>query len=128
MNMKNVRLVHLYLGCFFAPLLVFFTVTGCAQMFAWHEQKKSDPRPPSARTQLFDTLGRVHMHGGNQRGSAPASFRLLILAMTAGFLVTVFLGVWMAFRFSQKPMLVWLCLLSGILIASPFLAKAFRVD
>ena len=126
MNLKALRTVHLYLGCFFAPLLIFLVVTGCCQIFALHEQPKGAPF--SARVEFFDRLSRVHMKGGKEKGQAPVSFRMVVLAMTLGFVVTTALGVWMAFRFAQTPSAVWLCLASGGLITLWFVAKAFGVE
>jgi len=36
--MKKLRRVHLYLGCFFAPLLIFYVVTG------WYQTVNPDRR------------------------------------------------------------------------------------
>jgi len=38
--MKFLRTLHLYLGCLFAPMLIFFAVSGSWQLFNWHESKK----------------------------------------------------------------------------------------
>ncbi|HXM32770.1 MAG TPA: hypothetical protein VN921_03880 [Chthoniobacterales bacterium] len=38
--MKFLRTLHLFLGCLFAPMLIFFAVTGSWQLFNWHESKK----------------------------------------------------------------------------------------
>ena len=123
MNLKTVRLVHLYLGCFFTPLLAFFVITGCLQAFDLHEQDKNAPY--SARADFLGHLSNVHMHGGQEKGPIAWPFRLVVSAITAGFLIMSGLGVWMAFRFSQKPILVWVCLLSGTLVILKFILKAF---
>ena len=124
MNLKTARLVHLYLGCFFTPLLVFFVITGCFQIFDLHEQHKNAPY--SARAEFLGHLSDVHMKGGQQeKGPVSWPFRLVVLAMTMGFVIMSGLGVWMAFRFSQKPILVWVCLLSGTLVILKFILKAF---
>ena len=123
MNLKTARSVHLYLGCFFTPLLVFFVITGCFQAFDLHEQHKDAPY--SARAEFLGHLANVHMKGGQDEGPISWPFRLVVLAITAGFLIMSGLGVWMAFRFSQKPILVWVCLLSGTLVILKFILKAF---
>jgi hypothetical protein len=38
--MRFLRTLHLYLGCLFAPTLIFFSVTGSWQLFNWHESTK----------------------------------------------------------------------------------------
>lgn len=46
MNIKIARSVHLYLGCFFAPLLTIFIITGVVQIFNLHEARKNGYKPP----------------------------------------------------------------------------------
>jgi hypothetical protein len=38
--MKTIRLVHFYLGVFFAPLVIFFAFTGALQVFKLHERNR----------------------------------------------------------------------------------------
>ncbi len=108
------RKIHLYLGCLFAPVLVFFVVSGCWQTFRLNDAKKDGSYTPPA---LIKVLSAVHTHQSTVAGKGPSSapFRIFVLAMTAAFLVTVILGVLMAFQVSKKnPWVVWLCLLIGI--------------
>ena len=126
MNLKTLRTVHMYLGFFFAPLLIFFVITGCCQMMNLHEQRKSAVFSP--RAEFFDKLSRVHMRGGKHKGQASLPFRLVVLAMTVGFVTTTVLGVWMAFRFTQNASAVWLCLLFGAVITLSFVSKAFLIE
>ena len=39
-RMKFLRTLHLFLGCLFAPMLIFFAVTGSWQLFNWHESTR----------------------------------------------------------------------------------------
>lgn len=111
--MKTLRLIHLYLGCFFAPLLLFFVISGCWQTFALHvERKDGTYRPPA----VLKLLSEVHMNEIAEGSRTSLPFRLVVVAMSLGLLVTTSLGIIMAFRFSKSPNLVWLALTAGVLV------------
>lgn len=47
--LKNSRQIHLYLGVFTTPALLFFAITGALQTFSFHETTKgSDYKPPKS--------------------------------------------------------------------------------
>ena len=110
MDMKLIRNMHLYLGVFFAPLLLFFVVTGFVQTFNWHE----DGAPA-----IIKTLSEVHKHQrlscGEDCHDPSIVFRSLIVLMCAGLLASTILGIMMAFKF-RPGLRVWVCLLAGIAI------------
>ncbi|GLQ97158.1 PepSY domain-containing protein [Dyella mobilis] len=55
--LKIVRQIHLYVGVFIAPALLFFALTGGLQVFSLHETTRgSDYRPP----QWLVTLAQLH--------------------------------------------------------------------
>jgi hypothetical protein len=55
--LKTSRLLHLYLGVFTTPALIFFAFTGFLQTFSFHETTKgSNYKPP----QIFVELGQLH--------------------------------------------------------------------
>lgn len=55
--LRAMRLVHLYLGVFTAPALLFFAFTGALQTFSLHETTKgSSYKPP----QWAVVLGQIH--------------------------------------------------------------------
>jgi hypothetical protein len=55
--LKYIRLVHLYLGVFLAPALLFFAFTGALQTFSLHEiTRGSNYKPPAWAV----TLGQIH--------------------------------------------------------------------
>lgn len=75
--MKLIRKLHLYLGCLFAPLIIFFSITGAWQTFNFHESSKDKTYTPLA---WVSTLSEVHK---NQRtelyaGCAPFSAFALV--------------------------------------------------
>jgi hypothetical protein len=117
MNIKAMRSVHLYLGCFFAPLLMFFLISGCWQTFGLHQGARdgSGYQPPA----IIKSLSQVHKDqrwaGAQMRPKPSVPFRYLILLMTLGLLVTTILGIVMAFKYT-KPWQVWACLGLGFLV------------
>ena len=114
MDIKTIRKVHLYLGCFFAPLLMFFLISGCLQTFYLHHDMKSGHKA----TTIAKYTGEVHTHqnwGPYYNGHSSVSFRYLVLLMAAGLIATTILGIIMAFKFA-KAWVVWVCLLLGIAI------------
>ncbi len=101
--MNRLRRIHLYLGCLFAPLLVFFAATGACQMLGIP----------------VVSLTLVHNQG---LGSIP--FRLLAAAMGISVVATSGLGVAMAFRMGGNRANVWACLAFGTLVPAAMLAIA----
>lgn len=116
MNIKAMRNVHLYLGCFFAPLLIFFLFTGCLQTFGLHEANKETGYQPPA---VIKSLAQVHKDqrwvDNNLRPQPSVIFRYLVLLMSLGLLVTTVLGTMMAFKYT-RPWLVWACLFTGVFL------------
>jgi len=55
--LKSIRLLHLYLGIFIAPSLLFFAFTGALQTFSLHETTRgSSYKPPAWAV----TLAQIH--------------------------------------------------------------------
>lgn len=118
--MRFLRTLHLYLGCLFAPMLIFFAVTGSWQLFNWHESKKdlSYTAPPALAALSF-----VHKdaHIPGTPGRQPTPLRYFMLSAAAGLVATAGIGVVMAYRFSQRPMVATACLLAGIALPTVLL-------
>jgi uncharacterized iron-regulated membrane protein len=113
--MKFLRKVHLYLGCLFAPTLIFFAVTGSWQLFNWHEPTKDHTyTPPRAVAVLSDIHKDAHIPP--TPGRRPTPLRYFMLAAAIGLIVSAVLGVIMAYRFSRRPMAATICLLGGIIV------------
>ncbi len=113
---KLLRKAHLYLGCFFAPVLVFFIVSGVAQTFDLHVQRKNSSYVPP---QVLRTMAEVHQHQRvttkDVRPPPSENFRLFVLAMSIGLFLNIALGITMAFK-SVDPKTVWVVILLGILV------------
>jgi hypothetical protein len=55
--LKNIRLLHLYLGVFIAPSLLFFAFTGALQIFSLHRTTRGSSYKPPA---WVVTLAEIH--------------------------------------------------------------------
>jgi hypothetical protein len=110
--MKLLRKIHLFLGCFFAPILVFFICTGWYQTVT-HDRKKG---LGEAETWV-EKLTTVHV---DQIYPSPAAetysttaFKYFIVVMSLALLATILLGIILAFRFSRRKWPVFLSLVLG---------------
>jgi hypothetical protein len=111
--MKFLRTLHLYLGCLFAPMLIFFAVTGSWQLFNWHESTKDKTyTAPPALAALSFVHKDAHIPG--TPGRQPTPLRYFMLATAIGLVATAIIGLIMAYRFSQRPIVATVCLLLGI--------------
>lgn len=113
--MRTVRRLHLYLGCFFAPLLLFYVATGWYQTFNPNRAKTA----AESETWLM-RLRQVHVDqiypSATAQGYSPRLFRGLVAVMALALSATVALGVFLAFRGSRTPWPVALCLVLGVLV------------
>ena len=119
--MKYLRKLHLYLGCLFAPALIFFILSGSWQTFRLHEEKKDGSYHPPA---WVESLSAIHMDQRFPAGAKHASmpFRFFVVTMAFFLLMTITLGILLAFQVSKKtPWAVWLCLLAGVVLPILFL-------
>lgn len=119
--MRLVRQIHLYLSVFFAPLLIFYIGTGWYQTVSIQRNKTLGEQDTFA-----NRLSSVHVDQvyPNPRGTGEYSttlFKGLIIAMSICLLVTIALGIYLAFRSSRKSWTVWACLAFGIGLPALFL-------
>jgi len=115
--------MHLYLGCFFAPLLILFAVSGAFQTFELHSDKKSGFKAPK----IIKAISEVHIHqrikGYDYKKEKNINhspiFRIFVLFLVIGFITTTVLGIIMAYQFIPQKSIVWTLLISGAFI--PFM-------
>ena len=116
--MKLLRRLHLYLGCFFAPLLLFYLATGWYQTVTLRRNKA-----PGEAEDWLSRLRSVHVDQIYPADSAdsysPWLFRALVVIMSVALIATVVLGLILAFRSLRQRWPVWLSL--GLGIALPVL-------
>ena len=115
--MKLLRRLHLYLGCFFAPLLLFFTATGWVQTVSMHRNKATGESESGA---WWQTLTSIHVDQVYPLETAdafdPRLFQYLVVAMSICLILTVLLGVYLAFKSIRSKWWVSMVLLAGILL------------
>ena len=100
--MQKLRSLHLYLGCIFAPLLLFFAVSGIWQTVGLHSH-------------LLERLSTIHTSHGLKSGDGFSSLglKMFVLLMAASFIVSTILGVVLALKFSRRRAALY-CLGLGI--------------
>ncbi len=109
-SMKKLRDLHLYLGCIFAPMIVFFAISGLWQMFGLGASKKNEHG--SAALAYLSTIHTGHIPKSG--GLSSPYMEWFVIAMAVCLVFTILLGVVMAYRFGRKKITVY-CLLAGIL-------------
>lgn len=112
--MQKLRSIHLYLGCVFAPLLLFFAISGIWQTLGF-------------RTPLLLKLSSIHTQAHWKDGSELGSFplQMFVVVMTISFILTTVLGIVMAIRFGRSRKAAYGCLIVGT--AVPLVLVLMRV-
>ena len=111
--MRFLRRLHLYLGCVFAPTLIFFAVSGSWQLFNWHQSTKDRSY---LAPRALEVLSYVHKeaHVPTTPARRPTPLRYFLCAAAVGLVISTALGVIMAYRFSRQPLVATICLFAGI--------------
>jgi hypothetical protein len=112
-----IRRAHTFLSLFFTPLLLLFIGTGCWQML-WPEEFREKNGPVR---KLLEKLSTIHTDGyfprAGQADPSTAIFHILVGAMGVCLLLTILLGLWLAWKQSAKKH--WALLALGLGIAVP---------
>jgi len=105
--MKKIRSLHLYLGCIFAPMLLFFAVSGIWQTLGLHFQ-----------SHFLLRLSTIHMSHGLKTNDGFSSIFMMIfvICMAVSFIISVILGVIMALKFGGSKRVAFYCLAAGVVI------------
>jgi hypothetical protein len=104
--MQKLRSIHLYLGCIFAPMLLFFALSGI-----WQTLGLGGPG-------FFKALTTIHTsHREKIPGTVLTSpaMMLFVLIMALSFIVTTILGVVMALKLGRSRRAAYCCLAFGVL-------------
>jgi hypothetical protein len=118
--MKRLRRLHTYLGCFFAPLLLFFVLTGWYQA-VMHNRQKGTGEPGDWKARLTSVHVDQIYPADSASAYSPVLFRGLVVAMAIALIITLALGIVLAVRFSPKKWAVWFSLASGVVVPVLFL-------
>jgi hypothetical protein len=121
--MKTLRQIHLYLGCIFAPLIIYFCLSGVWQVFRYNDVPK-EGEVSGLRTVLHE-LSKPHTNstlpGNNPKEAKSSFFSLVAAAMGIGIIITALLGIVLALQFSKRVPMVFLCLGLGTFVPILFL-------
>ena len=146
--MQKIRLVHFYLGVFFAPLIIFFAFTGTLQVFKLHERNRGDAAaiqadwiawfgqfhkeqawiPPKAgparAAPAKDAAPKEAPTGGPPKGEKQRSLVMMwyVALMGISLVVTTLLGLYMAFNYPRRRKGFVIALVSGIVIPLALMA------
>ena len=143
--LKVARQIHLYIGIFISPALLFFALTGALQTFSFHESPHgSDYKPPT----WIVTLAQLHKHQTTTlpaRKPRPASnapkpdtpkpdkhadtpatpptpekshlpMKIFFLVVAIGLFFSTLTGITMAYLYTRNRILVTALLIAGILV------------
>jgi uncharacterized iron-regulated membrane protein len=133
--MKTARLIHFYLGVFFAPLVIFFAFTGALQVFKLHETYRETP---GSQGDWIAWFGQFHKEQAwiaprvapakpaapktPQEPRGPRPMKWLVALMGASLVATTFLGLWIAFNYPSRRRGFLVALGAGILIPLALMA------
>jgi hypothetical protein len=133
--MTTIRRWHSYFGFFMAPIVLFFALTGAAQLFSLHEAH-GNYQPPA----LLEKLSSVHKdqvfapghhHGPPAEGTAalattgddddktsPSTLALkaFFLLVALCLVLSTALGLWMGLTQTRQKRLGWVLVVAGALI------------
>jgi uncharacterized iron-regulated membrane protein len=133
--MRNVRLVHFYVGVFFAPLIIFFAFTGTLQVFKLHESYRDTPGSQGDWVAWF---GQFHKEQAwippkvapakaappkaHEQELARKPMKWLVALLGIALMGSAFAGLYIAFSYPgrRRPCLV--ALAAGIVIPLALMA------
>ena len=110
--MKRLRRLHLYLGCFFAPLLLFYVGTG------WYQTVRIDRNKNVGEADNWVAkMTSVHKDQIWPTESAMSystkTFKVLVVLMSIALIISVLTGLYLAFRTLREKWLILVVLIMG---------------
>ncbi len=115
--MKFIRRAHLFLGCFFTPLLLFFILTGWYQTV--NHNRLKHPSEAETLLQKFRVVHSDHIYPSEDefgKPSSPKFFQAFVVVMSIAATLTIVLGLVLSFKLFRPVWPVWLCLALGVLL------------
>lgn len=132
---RNIRLIHFYLGVFFAPLIIFFAFTGTLQVLKLHESYRDTP---GSQGDWIAWFGQFHKEQAwippkvapakAAPPKAPAGslwakpMKWLVALMGIALMATAFLGLYIAFKYPGRRKGTSIALVAGIVIPLTLMA------
>jgi hypothetical protein len=116
-SVQTLRRWHLYLGCFFSPLLIYFTVSGAWQLFRYNNIPKG--QQPTALNSALHEASKPHtgatLPGEDPRAAKSVCFNFFALLMALGMVTTSVIGILLALKMSRRRSVAVICLVLGTL-------------
>jgi hypothetical protein len=124
---KRARQLHLYLGTLFAPSILFFALTGAAMVLNLHEprerapfwlrqvaqiHKKQKPLPPDPPS-MSKVATAPDPKPAPKQAMGTRLLKFFFCAAALGLSATTLLGIYMAFQFNRRPIVLLGLLLLG---------------
>lgn len=131
--MKLLRRLHLLLGCLFAPLLLYYCLSGASQAlgltYRWKDGKN--------QAVLLSEFSRPHktmiMPGASGSDTKKSrvnnrseSYKYFAVAMSLGISATLILGIVMAYKFFRPRWAVTAILSAGLLVPTLMLWSSVK--
>ena len=130
-----IRRIHLYLSVFFTPLLLLFIITGWAQTVGFDQTSIMKNFSEVHTRQYFPMTRTIHGAKGEkltlagQTGTSKSGRQImiwptkwLVVAMCVSLMVSISLGLVLAFTMVRNRIPVWIALILGV--ATPVLLLA----
>lgn len=139
--LKQARQLHLYLGTFFAPSILFFALTGALQLFGLHQARPGGSyQPPVWIAKLASLHKNQNLAVKRAAPPQPATearktpppekrqvskftyaLKWFFLGTSAGLVFTTLLGIYMAFKFNRSRVMIWSLLAAGTAVPCAFI-------
>jgi hypothetical protein len=144
--LKVVRLIHLYLGVFIAPAIVFFAFTGALQTLSLHESAKGNAYKPAKwivvlaqlhkkqitqlppnKIQLSASPSPTDKHAEPEKIGSPEKspgrlthhplpLKIFFLVVSTGLLTSTITGLYMSYKYCRKKALLAIIFIAGIIV------------
>ncbi len=142
--------MHQYAGVFFAPSILFFTLTGAAQLFGLHQGRPGENYQPPKWLEAVSSIHKDQVLGEHhgpppgaesrpkagspsteqaprkeeehREGTATLILKWFFLMMSIGLLMSTLSGIYMAFTFNRSRALLWGLLIAGAAIPAALIA------
>lgn len=112
---RLIRKWHLYLGCFFTPLLVFYVASGWYQTF--HTNRNKALGEADSWVEKLTSVHKDRIYPSpDAEGYSSRWFDRLVVVMSVAVLATVGMGIALAFQTSRQRWPVVVSLTLGVVI------------
>jgi hypothetical protein len=119
--MRFLRSLHLVLGCFFAPLLLFYAVSGFWQLFGWQWSTTRDDQGLALASTIHTGRG---LKGGDISTLSSAPMRWFAAALAVCLVAMVVTGLVLALRSAKSKAAGW-AIAAGFVIPLAFVLFAY---